>query len=576
VICTDKTGTLTANQMTVRRIWMPGQELEIDGVGYDPAGAVRVSRGDSDRTALEEIARAGALCNDASLEERADGWHVIGDPTEGALLTLARKAGLDPVREAHRFPRRAEVPFDSTRKRMTTVHDTPAGFTAYVKGAPGALISRSVLDEEGRAAALAAAEALARNSLRVLAVARRTACTMGDVPAGRVEQDLEFLGLVGMQDPPRPEVADAIRRCHGAGIRVIMVTGDHGITAEAIARRIGLIEGGRATILEASAVDGLGQEELVAALLQPDVLVARVTPEQKLRIAEALHAGGEVVAMTGDGVNDAPALRAADIGVAMGKVGTDVAREAADIILLDDNFASIAAAVEEGRSVYDNIRRFAQYHFASNVAELVAFLVWGLSGGVVPLPLVVMQVLATDLGTDLIPAVALGTERPEPGVMSRPPRPRRERLLNVRVLGRVYGFVGLLVGVAGMASFFAGYLLAGWRPGSALPATGVTYVQATAMTYAGIVMGQVGAAFAFRTTRTSVLRVGLLSNRFLLVGIAFELALLVVLVYVPAFAGPFHMHAIDPRAWLLLIIWPVFVLGAEELRKAGFRRWVWR
>jgi magnesium-transporting ATPase (P-type) len=185
-------------------------------------------------------------------------------------------------------------------------------------------------------------------------------------------------------------------------------------------------------------------------------------------------------------------------------------------------------------------------------------------------------VLATDLGTDLIPAVALGTERPEPGVMSRPPRPRRERLLNLRVLGRVYGFVGLLVGVAGMVSYFAGYLLAGWRPGSALAATGTTYVQATAMTYAGIVMGQVGAALAFRTTKTSVFRVGLFSNRFLLVGIAFEIALLVVLIYVPVFAGMFHMHAIDPRAWLLLISWPAFVLGAEELRKLGFRRWVWR
>ncbi len=576
IICTDKTGTLTANQMTVRRIWMPAQELEVDGVGYAPAGDVRVTRGQPDQGALEEIARAGALCNDASLEERDDGWHVIGDPTEGALLTLARKAGLDPVREAHRFPRRAEVPFDSSRKRMTTVHDAADELTAYVKGAPGVLISRSALDEDGRAAALAASEALARDSLRVLAIARRTSCTMGDVPAGRVEQDLEFLGLVGMQDPPRPEVADAIRSCHDAGIKVIMVTGDHGITAEAIARRIGLIEGSRARILEGTSIDGLSQDELVAALRQPDVLVARVAPEQKLRIAEALHAGGEVVAMTGDGVNDAPALRAADIGVAMGRIGTDVAREAADIILLDDNFASIAAAVEEGRAVYDNIRRFAQYHFSSNVAELMAFLVWGLSGGVIPLPLVVMQVLATDLGTDLIPAVALGTERPEPGVMSRPPRPRRERLLNLRVLGRVYGFVGLLVGVAGMASFFAGYLLAGWRPGAALPATGVIYVTATAMTYAGIVMGQVGAALAFRTTTISVFRVGLLSNRFLLAGIAFEIALLVLLVYVPAFAGVFHMHPIDPRAWLLLIIWPAFVLGAEELRKAGFRRWVWR
>jgi magnesium-transporting ATPase (P-type) len=256
----------------------------------------------------------------------------------------------------------------------------------------------------------------------------------------------------------------------------------------------------------------------------------------------------------------------------MGRAGTDVAREASDIILIDDNFASIAAAVEEGRTVYDNIRRFAQYHFSSNVAELLAFLVWGLSGGAVPLPLVVMQVLAIDLGTDLLPAIALGAERPEPGVMSRPPRSRQERLLNRRVLGRVFGFVGLLVGVAGLASFFASYLLAGWWPGVALPATGDIYVQATAMTYGGIVMGQVGAGLAFRTNRDSVFRVGMLSNRFLLIGIAFELALLVALVYIPAFQGLFHMRPYDPRAWLLLIVWPVFVFGAEEARKAVVRR----
>jgi magnesium-transporting ATPase (P-type) len=350
-----------------------------------------------------------------------------------------------------------------------------------------------------------------------------------------------------------------------------MVTGDHGLTAEAIAQRIGLLAG-PASILDGAAIEELGERELLMALGRPDVLVSRVTPEQKLRIAAALHSAGDVVAMTGDGVNDAPALRTADIGIAMGRSGTDVAREAADIVLLDDNFASIAAAVEEGRAVYDNIRRFAQYHFSSNVAELLAFLTWGLSGGIVPLPLVVMQVLAIDLGTDLLPAIALGTERAEPGVMERSPRPRSERLLNRRVLARVYGFVGLLVGIAGIASFLAAYALAGWRPGESLADEGSLYVQATAMTYAGIVMGQVGAGLAFRTSRQSLFAVGIFSNRFLLVGIAFEIALLFALLYVPPLQDAFHMRPLDPRAWLLMALWPVMVLAAEEARKRILRK----
>jgi Ca2+-transporting ATPase len=571
VICTDKTGTLTANEMTVRRAWALEADLDVGGAGYAPTGEVTARSGRPDTEALKELARAGALCNDATLDAAGGRWQIIGDPTEGALLTFARKVGLDPLTETHRYPRRGEAPFDSARKRMTTLHDAPEGLTAYVKGAPTAIVGRTTLDEAARGRVIAVADGLARESLRVLAIARRTHCP-ADMTAEAAEAgQLEFLGLVGMHDPPRPEVADAVRRCRGAGIRVVMVTGDHGLTAEAIAQRIGLVSG-RAEILDGPALDGLDDDALVAALAEPGVLVSRVSPEQKLRIATVLHAAGEVVAMTGDGVNDAPALRAADIGIAMGRSGTDVAREAADIILLDDNFASIAAAVEEGRAVYDNIRRFAQYHFSSNVAELLAFLAWGLSGGAIPLPIVVMQVLAVDLGTDLLPAIALGTERAEPGIMERAPRPRSERLLNRRVLGRVYGFVGLLVGVAGLASFLSAYWLAGWRPWEALADEGPLYVQATAATYAGIVMGQVGAGMAFRTSRESIFKVGLLSNRFLLVGIAFEIALLFALLYVPALQSAFHMRPLDARTWLLMAVWPVMVLAAEEARKAIVRR----
>ena len=558
VICTDKTGTLTANQMTVRRVWTAAGEVDVSGVGYEAEGEVRVRTGARHDPVLEELARAVALCNDASLERRENGLlDVIGDPTEGALLTLARKLGLDPEQEAQRLPREHVLPFDSAHKRMTTFHQG----VAYVKGAPGAVLAHCAIDETARATAHVAAEAMAREALRVLAVARRA------LPDG----DLQLLGLVGMEDPPRPQVGAAINRCRHAGIRLIMVTGDHAATAEAIARETGLIEG-PPRVLQGAEIDRLDDAGLLAELQRTDVLVARVTPEQKLRIARTLRQGGEVVAMTGDGVNDAPALQEADIGIAMGRGGTDVAREAADLVLVDDDFASIAAAVEEGRAVYDNIRRFAQYHFSSNVAELCCFLAWGLSGGAIPLPLVVMQVLAIDLGTDLLPAIALGTEPPEAGTMERPPRPRSERLLNARVLGRVYGFVGLIVGAAGLTSFLASYWLAGWQPFEPLPESGTIYVQATAMAYAGIVAGQVGAGLAFRTNRLSVFAIGLFSNRFLVAGIAFEIALLLAFLYLPPLQGIFHTEPIDPRAWLLLAVWPGVVLGAEEVRKALVRR----
>jgi magnesium-transporting ATPase (P-type) len=271
-------------------------------------------------------------------------------------------------------------------------------------------------------------------------------------------------------------------------------------------------------------------------------------------------------------VNDAPALKQADIGVAMGLSGTEVAKEAADLILLDDNFASIVAAVEEGRAVYDNIRRFAGYHFCSNVGELIPFLVWGITGGAVPLPLVVMQVLAIDLGTDMLPAIALGTERAEPGTMERPPRPRSERLLNRAVLTRVFGWIGPLEGLAAMASFFFAYLLAGWRPGEPLADTGTLYLQATAMTMAGIVMAQVGAGLGWRTNRRSIAALGLFSNRLLLFGIAVEIGMVALLAYTPGLANVFHMSALGTWHWLFLLVWPPLILGAEEARKAIRRR----
>ena len=572
VICTDKTGTLTENQMTVRRVWTPEGELEVEGAGYEPFGRFLRDGEVADPRALAELLRAGLLCNDARLVHGGDGWRVEGDPTEGALVVLAEKGGLRHEQEAAHRPRLAELPFDSRRKRMTTLHldGEGAGRVAYAKGAPEEIVARSTLGPVERAEALAVAERFEHDALRVLAVARRTVPPDGGDTPDKLERGLELLGLVGMDDPPRPEVADAVARCRRAGIRIVMVTGDSGATAAAVARQIGLAS--EPHVVEGGELARLDDEELRTRLAEREVVFARIDPEAKLRLAHVLREEGEIVAMTGDGVNDAPALREADIGVAMGLRGTDVAREAADMVLLDDNFASVVAAVEEGRAVYENIRRFAGYHFCSNVGELVPFVVWGATGGAVPLPLVVMQVLAIDLGTDMLPAIGLGAERAEAGTMERPPRPRRERLLDRATIRRVFGLVGPLEGLAGLASFFAAYALAGWRPWEPLASSGDLYVTATAMTCGGIVAAQVGAGLAFRTSRESSLSVGLLSNRLLAAGIAFEIALLGALLYVPPLAELFHMAPLGPAELAVLLLWPPLVFGADEARKALSRR----
>ena len=571
VICTDKTGTLTKDEMTVQSIWTPGGAVEVEGAGYEPFGRFLSDGRVVDPDSLAELLRAGLLCNDARLVQAEEGWTVLGDPTEGALIVLAEKGGLRHEQEAAIRPRLSEVPFSSERKRMTTVHLSKEGRVAYFKGAPEVVLRLSSLPVEERARAAAAADAMERDALRVLALARRVVPEDAAPTTEELEQGLEFLGLVGMLDPPRPEVPEAIARCRIAGIRVLMVTGDSALTAEAVGRKIGLIDDG-VHVIVGSALTEMDDDELRAHLAERQVIFARIDPEQKLRLAHILRGEGEVVAMTGDGVNDAPALKEADIGLAMGKTGTEVAKEAADMILLDDNFASVVAAVEEGRAVYDDIRRFAGYHFCSNVGELVPFLVWGLSGGAIPLPLVVMQVLAIDLGTDMLPAIALGTERAEPGTMDRPPRPRGERLLNRPVAGRVFGWIGPMEGLAAMASFFFAYLIAGWRPWEALASSGDLYLQATTMTMAGIVMAQVGAGLAWRTNSRSLLTVGLFSNRLLLVGIGVEVGMIALLAYVPGLAGVFHMSSIGLWHWLFLLLWPPLVIGLEEARKSVVRR----
>ncbi len=581
VILTDKTGTLTENEMTVRELWTGGVSYRVGGVGYEPVGGVEPCGPQGDPAATSELLRAAALCCDAHLlppSNQHPRWEAIGDPTEAAILVAAAKVGLSQDRLAT-WIRLAELPFDSTRKRMTTVQRIDGAPVACVKGAPSELFPRCTavrwersavsFDASRRQAAREAHDALARRGLRVLAVATRNVDHAVQASDGwrveDVENNLTLLGLLAMEDPPRPEVPAALAACHRAGVRVVMVTGDNGLTATAIGVEIGL-HACAPRVVTGAELDALDEAALLTVLDQPSVLFARVAPEHKLRLVEAYQRRGDVVAVTGDGVNDAPALKRADIGVAMGATGTDVAREAADMVLADDNFASIVAAIEEGRAVYDNVRKFVTYIFASNVPEIVPFVAFVLFR--IPLPLTVMQILAVDLGTDLLPALALGMERPEPDVMDRPPRSRRERLLNRLTLVRAYGWLGLIEAALAMGGYFFAFWLAGWHAGAPLAERGPAYVTATTMSLAGIVACQIGNAFGCRSGRESIWHLGFATNPTLLLGIAVEVALLLVLIYAPPLAAVFGLAPLGGWHWLVLATFGPLLLTLEEGRKA--------
>lgn len=586
VICTDKTGTLTKNEMTVTDLWFADRRIKVNGGGYEPAGSFEFegkTLADTELQAMDRLFRVAAMCNNSRLiEPEADGgWSVLGDPTEAALLVAARKAGFDEERELGTARRVFELPFDSVRKRMTTIHLRGSQREGYVKGAPKEVLElcERVIGPEGevsldsamRARIIDQNDEFARDGLRVLAMAYRPIDrSETEYRPDITERGLVFVGLMAMMDPPREEVAQAVEECATAGIRVIMITGDYGLTAESIARRIGIIKGSQARIITGLELNEMNDQALAGELAHDNVLFARVSPEHKMRIAATLKSMDHIVAMTGDGVNDAPALKVADIGVAMGIAGTDVAKEAADMILTDDNFASIVSAIEEGRAVYDNIRRFVTYIFTSNIPEIVPFLLMVIFR--IPLALTVMQILAIDLGTDMIPALALGTEKPEPGIMNRPPRPRNERLLNKKVLTRAYLFLGPIQTAACMFAFFYMYWISGWRPGMAMATTGAVYVLATTMTHAAVVTTQIGNGFAQRTNRESIFKVGFFSNRFLIWGIVIELVVINILIYVEPFQSIFEHGPISGMDWVVLLALAPVLLVADEIRKFFLRR----
>jgi Ca2+-transporting ATPase len=602
VICTDKTGTLTKNEMTVCALWIPDDSIEVTGVGYIPEGEVKIPINVSSEQ-VKLLLAGSALCSNAKLIHPAgiSTWQEIGDPTEAALLVAAIKDGLNPEQLQQQSLRRREIPFDSRRRMMsvvlansqalTSVLDEPIANSVYLsftKGAPLEVLQRcnSIL-KDGREQAIAEVEKreiantndrLAGKGYRVLGVAMRYGGQeLLDCNAEMLEQNLIFIGLAAMLDPPRPEVANAIALCHRAGIKVTMVTGDYGLTAEAIAHRIGLING-KVRVVTGDGINKLSDAQLRRLLQHRGGLVfVRMMPEQKLRLVQAYKDLGNVVAVTGDGVNDAPALRAANIGVAMGMSGTDVAREAADIVLLDDNFATIVSAIEQGRAVYQNIRKFITYILASNVAELLPFLFMVIFK--IPPALIIMQILAIDLGTDLVPALALGAKKPEFGIMERPPRKKSKFLMDATLLLRAYCFLGLLEGLVGMAGFFLVWLSYGYNlvelqavspailSHSADAATLAIYHQATTLTLAAIVACQDGNVFACRSERVSIFKLGFFSNNLIWLGILTEWIVILSIVHFSPLQAIFSTTFLAPWQWLILLICPILVLGADEFRK---------
>ncbi|MCT9624392.1 cation-transporting P-type ATPase [Pseudarthrobacter equi] len=555
-ICTDKTGTLTQNRMNAVQVHTPAGTIHVAGEGYGPAGSVQ----GGGQEAAAEAALAARAASQGRAVLRNGEWQASGDPMEAAIDALARRLSGSHGSET---PPARRMAFDPVRRRESAI----VGQDLFCKGAPeavlplcadvGTLVGEQVL-------------LMASGGLRVIAVARRNLAGLaGDsmaTPAEDLESGMELLGLIGLHDPPRPGVGDVIRTARQAGLKVAMITGDHPATAAAIAREIGLA-GTPEMVVEGS---GLPEDwQLLGALLDRDgIVVSRVSPEQKLLVAKALQSRGHVVAMTGDGVNDGPALREADIGVAMGLSGTDVAREAADLVLLDDHFATIVAAIEQGRATYANIHRFLTYHLTDNVAELTPFVVWALSGGQFPLALGVLQILALDIGTDLLPALALGAEAPGKRVLSRPPE--RRHLMDRRLMVRVFCVLGPVEAAVEMAAFSAVLFAGGWTRGG--PPEAGLLLAASGTAFTAVVLGQLANSFACRSATVLPWQLGWGTNRLLLWAVAAELAVLAACLFIPPAAGLLGQAPPPPAGLLAASLAIPAVLAADWVYKAAWPR----
>jgi Ca2+-transporting ATPase len=590
VICTDKTGTITKGEMTVNKLWVKDRVIEVSGLGYNPVGDFTLNGQplrEGEAKSLERLLEIAALCNGAKIDPPSDrnrNWSVIGDPTDGALLVAALKYGLNIEDELVEKPTLDILPFSFERKRMTTVHKLNGNLFIYTKGAP-----RNILDVCTKVVVDGKVEELnqenmdwietrihefANEGLRVIAVAYKKIPKTDYKKGEEVEKDLIFVGLAGMRDPPRTEVKDAVEKAKQAGIKTVIITGDYGPTAQAIAQEVGIVERDCAQIIRGVDLEDLNDQAIVDEVKKGNVIFARVSPEQKLRIVKVLKNSGEVVAVTGDGANDAPSLKEADIGVAMGASGTDVAREAADIVLLNDSFASIVKAVESGRAIYENIRKFIVYVFSHNWAELIPYVLYAVLA--IPLPLLVVQVLAIDLAIDVIPSLALSREPPEPGIMEEPPRSLKERLFTGKVFGRSL-YIGVIIAIGAMIGCLGAWMAGGWYFGMPLPTgsafyttafyTSGVYSKGVTMTFAGIVVAQAGNVLASRTSRQSIFKTSLKTNKWIIVGIVSQFSILAFLVYVPLMQQFFGTTALGVSDWIFLISLALIVIFAEEIRK---------
>ena len=561
VICSDKTGTLTQNRMAVRAVCLNGRVLDTQHLVGQPG--------------LPALLRVASSCHSLKRGVRDGRGEWLGDPMEVALYEFAAE-----IMSYRDMTVVGELPFDSERRRMSVLVEHEGSRWLYCKGAPESVMPLCEgIELDGGEESFSARERhrhvemqqrMADDGLRVLAFAYRR---LGEGEAPR-EENMVFCGLVGLYDPPRPEVPEAIARCRTAGIKVIMITGDHPHTALSIAREIGLVghenHNHKPRVVLGESLRRMTSAQLQTVLDRPEVLFARVTAEQKMLVVDALKRKGEVVAVTGDGVNDAPALKSAHIGIAMGVAGTDVAKSAADMILLDDNFASIVNAVEEGRAVFENIRKFLTYILTSNVPELVPYLAYVLLR--IPLPLTIIQILAVDLGTDMVPALALGAEAPDSGVMREPPRRPDERLLSWPLLARAYLWLGPLQALVSLAAFFFVLTAAGWEYGAQLAPADPLYLQATTACLAGIVAAQIANVFVCRHPREAAWSFPLCANRLLLVGLGVEISLLLLIVFSPAGQWLFGTQAFPPAVWGLIALLALAFAGCEELRKTVVRR----